>query len=45
MEAYNVGKPTVAFDIGSHPEVVKKGILVKKKDIKGFANAIEKLVS
>lgn len=44
VEAYNVGKPTVAFNIGSHPEVVRKGILVKKGDIKGFANAIERLI-
>ena len=44
VEAYNMGKPTVAFNIGSHPEVVKKGILVKKNDVKGFAKAIIKLI-
>lgn len=24
VEAYNTGKPTVAFNIGSHPQVIKK---------------------
>lgn len=43
-EAQACGKPTVAFDIGAHPEVVKYGILVKKYDIKGFAKAIIKLI-
>ena len=45
VEAYNLGKPSVVFNIGSHPEVVKKGILVKKGDIQGFANAIKKLLN
>jgi len=40
VEAYHVGKPTVAFSIGSHPEVLKKGSLVKERDVKGFADAI-----
>jgi len=44
VEAYNIGKPTVAFKIGSHPEVIKRGILVKPKDTKAFADAIEKLI-
>lgn len=43
-EAYYTGKPTVAFNIGAHPEVIKKGLLVKKGDIKAFASAVEKLI-
>ncbi|MCP3682796.1 MAG: glycosyltransferase family 4 protein [bacterium] len=42
VEAQACGKKVVAFDIGSHPEVVKKGILVKKGDVDGFADAIVK---
>ena len=38
-EAQACSKKVVAFDIGSHPEIVKKGILVKNKDIEAFANA------
>lgn len=34
------GKKVVAFDIGSHPEIVKMGILVEKGNIKKFADAI-----
>jgi len=44
VEAYRMGKPTIAFDIGSHPEVIKKGILVKENDTLAFANAIIKLL-
>jgi 1,2-diacylglycerol 3-alpha-glucosyltransferase len=43
-ESQAVGKKVVAFDIGSHPEVVKKGMLVKEGDIKGFADAVVKLI-
>lgn len=43
-ESQVCGKPVVAFDIGSHPEVVKKGILVKEKDVVGFAKAVIKLI-
>ena len=43
-EAQACGKKVVAFDICSHPEVVKNGVLVKRNDIKGFANAIIKLI-
>ena len=39
-EAQACGKPVVAFSICSHPEVVKKGVLVKKKDINRFSKAI-----
>ncbi len=44
VEAQACGKPVVAFDIGPHPEVVKEGILVKPKDINGFADAIIKIL-
>lgn len=44
VEAQACGKKVVAFDICSHPEIVKNGILVKKDDMKGFANAIIKLL-
>ena len=40
VEAQAYGKPVVAFDIGSHREVVRNGFLVKKGNIKEFANKI-----
>jgi 1,2-diacylglycerol 3-alpha-glucosyltransferase len=40
VEAQAMGKQVVAFDLCSHPEVVKNGKLVKPKDINGFAKAI-----
>lgn len=40
VEAQACGKPVVAYNICSHPEVVKKGILVPENDIRAFANAI-----
>lgn len=43
-ESNAVGKPAVAFDVGSHREVLKKGKLVKAGDVKGFAGAIIKLL-
>ena len=43
-EAQACGKPVVAYNIGSHPEIVKKGILVKEKDINGFADAVIKIL-
>ncbi|MAE42305.1 hypothetical protein CMO93_00925 [Candidatus Woesearchaeota archaeon] len=43
-EAQACGKKVVAFNIGSHPEVIKNGILVKNKDIKAFSEAVIKLV-
>lgn len=39
-EAQACGKKVVAFDIGSHPEIVKKGVLIKEKDLKQFSKAI-----
>jgi len=44
-EAQACNRPVVAFNIGSHPEIVKNGILVKEKDIKGFADAVIKLLN
>ena len=38
------GKKVVAFNVCSHPEIVKNGLLVKKGDINGFANAVIKLL-
>ncbi len=43
-EAQACGKPVVAFNIGPHPEIVKNGILVKKGNIKKFAEAVIKLL-
>ncbi|MBU0580433.1 MAG: glycosyltransferase family 4 protein [Candidatus Margulisbacteria bacterium] len=40
VEAQALGKPVVAFNLCAHPEVVKKGKLVKPLDICGFADAI-----
>ena len=42
VEAQDCGKPVVAFNIGPHPEVVKKGTLVKEKDTEAFSKAILK---
>jgi len=39
-EAQACGKKVVAFNIGSHPEIVKNGILVEKGNIKKFADAV-----
>jgi len=44
-EAQACGKKVVAFDIGSHREIVKKGILVKKNDINAFAEAAIKVLA
>ena len=43
-EAQACGKKVVAFNVCSHPEVVKNGILVKKDDTNAFANAIIRLL-
>jgi len=40
VEAQACGKPVVAFDIGSHREVVKVGCLVEPVDVEEFANKI-----
>lgn len=43
-EAQACGKKVVAFSIGSHPEIVKNGVLIKKDDIDGFADAVIRLL-
>jgi len=43
-EAQACGKSVVAFNLGSHPEIVKNGILVEKGNIKKFAEAVIKLL-
>jgi glycosyltransferase involved in cell wall biosynthesis len=35
----------VAFDVGSHKEIVKKGVLIKNRNIQAFADAIVSLLS
>ncbi len=44
VEANACGKPAVAFDVGSHPEVLKKGTLVKAGNVEGFAAAVAKVL-
>lgn len=43
-EAQALGKRVVAFDIGPHKEITRKGILVEKGNIREFAHAIIKLL-
>lgn len=43
-EAQLLGKKVVAFDVGAHPEIIKNGILVRKNDIEGFAEAVLRLL-
>ncbi len=43
-EAQACDKKVVAFNVCSHPEIVKNGVLIKKDDLKGFANAVIKLL-
>jgi len=45
VSAQMCGKRVVAFDTGSHPEVVKKGRLVKVGDVKGFAQEIVNMLT
>ena len=47
VEAQACGKPVVAFDIGSHSEVInpKNGRLVPPNDTKALANAIIEYLS
>lgn len=44
-EAQACGKPVVAFDLGSHPEVVKTGMLIREGDLEGFADAMVRLAT
>ena len=43
-EAQAMGKKVVAFDLCSHPEIVKNGLLVEKNNLEAFANAAIKLL-
>jgi len=43
-EAEACGKPSVAFDVGAHKEVLKKGELVPKGDLDAFADAAVRLL-
>tara|TARA_Y100000310_G_C20703195_1_gene832035 strand:- start:11390 stop:12496 length:1107 start_codon:yes stop_codon:yes gene_type:complete len=43
-EAQACGKKVVAFNIGSHPEIVKNGILIEKGNTQDFADAVIKLL-
>ncbi|MFO8236042.1 MAG: glycosyltransferase [Bacteroidales bacterium] len=47
VEAHACGKPVVAFDVSSNPEIVNNnedGILVPVNDLEGFADAVEYLI-
>lgn len=39
-EAQACGKPVIAFNLCSHPEVVRNGVLVEPKNINKFAEAV-----
>jgi 1,2-diacylglycerol 3-alpha-glucosyltransferase len=43
-EAQACGKKVVAFDVCSHPEIIKNGILVKKNNLNEFADAAIRLL-
>ena len=43
VEAQACGKKIIAFNCCSHPEVVRKGILVRKGDVEEFSKAMIKL--
>lgn len=43
-EAQACGRKVVAFDVGSHREVVRNGMLVKEGDVKAFAEAVIKIL-
>jgi 1,2-diacylglycerol 3-alpha-glucosyltransferase len=44
VEAQAWGKPVVAFKIGAHEEIVKKGILTEKGNVKEFSESVIKLL-
>ncbi|MEK6854273.1 MAG: glycosyltransferase, partial [Nanoarchaeota archaeon] len=44
VEANACGKPAVAFRIGSHPEVLEKGMLVEGGNVREFAAAVVKIL-
>ena len=43
-EAQACGKKVIAFNLGSHPEVINKGFLVEKGDINKFSEKIIKIL-
>ena len=44
VEAQSCGRPVVAYNTSSHPEVVKKGILVEPENTDLFADAMVKII-
>ncbi len=44
VEAQAAGKKVVAFNIGSHPEVIKDGTLVEPGNVEKFADAVLRLL-
>jgi len=44
VEAQRCGTPVVAFDIGSHREVVENGVLVKEEAVEEFAREIVNMI-
>ncbi len=44
VEAEYAGKPSVAFDVGAHREVLRKGRLVRENDIDAFKDAVVALL-
>ncbi|MBW2993736.1 glycosyltransferase family 4 protein [Candidatus Woesearchaeota archaeon] len=44
VEAQECGKKVVAFDLCSHPEVVKNGVLIEPKNINKFAEAVINII-
>lgn len=48
VEAHACGKPVIAFDVSSNPEIVNNGedgILVPPGDMEAFAGAVEKMIN
>ncbi len=45
VEANACGKPAVAFDVGSQPEVLKNGKLVEAGNVKEFADAVTNILN
>ena len=42
VEAQACGKEVIAFDVGSHSELITKGKLIPNHDVDGFSNALAK---
>lgn len=45
VEAQACGKPVVAFDIGPHKEIIKKGMLIAAEDLDRFGEALIEMIS